>query len=201
MLDAAPPPYFSVAILAGGHSRRMGQNKALLEVGGVVILQRVINAVKHLTDDLFLVANTPQLYQDFSLPMQPDVIPDKAALGGVYTAILQARYEWTLILACDMPLLKPEVIAFLAGYLDTADVVCPLVNSYPETLHAFYRKTCLPVIAQQIAADALKIADFFERVNVQYINEAVLAAVTSDFNFLLNVNTPVDLAIARRLVH
>jgi molybdopterin-guanine dinucleotide biosynthesis protein A len=193
-------PYFSVAILAGGRSRRMGENKALLKVGGVAVLQRVINAVKNLTDDLFLVTNTPQVYQNFSLPMALDVIPDKAALGGVYTAILQSRHEWTLVLACDMPLLKTQVIIFLADYLNTADVVCPLIKSYPETLHTFYRKTCLPIIKRQIAADILKINDFFDQVNVRYINEAMLSSVTPNYNFLLNVNTPADLAMARSVI-
>lgn len=178
----------------------MGQNKALLKVGGVAVLQRVINAVENLTDDLFLVTNAPQVYQNFSLPMVPDVVPNKAALGGIYTAILQARYEWTLVLACDMPLLKTQVIIFLADYLDTVDVVCPLIKSYPETLHTFYRKTCLPVIKRQIVADILKITDLFNQVNVQYVNEAMLSSVSPDYNFLLNVNTPADLAIARSLI-
>ena len=191
---------FSVAILAGGQSRRMGQNKALLKGGDVITLQRVINVVKVLTDDLFLVTNTPEVYRTFRLPMTPDLVPNKAALGGIYTAISQARYEWSLVLACDMPLLNPKVITFLAGYLNGVDVVCPRVESHPEALHTFYKKTCLPPIKSRITANKLKIIGFFDQVAVQYVGQAALTRISPNFNFLLNMNTPEDLALVRRLV-
>jgi len=184
---------YSVAILAGGQSRRMGQNKALMQLQGETILQRVINVAAPLTDDLFLVTNTPHVYRTFNLPMVADILPGNAALGGIYTAITKATYDWVLVLACDMPLLDPNVITFLAAQRRQADVVVPQVGARPETLHAFYKKSCLPVIEAQITAHRLKIVEFFDQVVVQTVSKTTLQTVTSDFNFLINLNTPEDL--------
>ena len=194
-------PPLSIAILAGGQSQRMGRNKALLELGGLSILQRIINVVRPLTADLFLVTNTPEIYREFQLPMIADLMPGKAALGGIYTALRRARYDWLLALACDMPLLDRQLIAHLAQHRrNEVDVVCPLVGPYPETLHTFYRKTCLPVIENQLHANRLKITDFFAGVRVAYVDETALKEVTPNFNFLLNVNTLEDLAMAAKLM-
>ena len=105
-------PPFSIDILAGGQSRRMVRNKALLKLGGNPIVQWVINTVQELTDDLFLVTNTPGIYTPFNIPMTPDAIPGKAALCGIYTAILHARHDWVLVLACARPLPYPHHSTF-----------------------------------------------------------------------------------------
>ena len=198
-MDASSAP-FSIAILAGGQSRRMGRDKALIALDGQPILQRVILAVQNLTDDLFLVANAPHRYRAFGLPVIPDILPGKAALGGIYTAIARARYEWVLVLACDMPFLDPRVIALLADHRRHADVVVPRIAPQPETLHAFYRKTCLPAIRKRLAANRLRIIGFFEEVTVTYLPADVLQTVAPNFDFLINLNTPDELERARQIL-
>ncbi len=192
MMNQKPVEHFSVAILAGGQSQRMKRNKALMHLGGAPVLQWVINAVKDLAAELFLVTNTPETYKSFNVSMTSDIIPGKAALGGIYTAIAQARHDWVLVLACDMPLLNPTVITFLTEYLIDVDVVSPLIANYPETLHTFYHKNCLSAIEKRIKADRLKVIGFFEEVKVHYVSKQALRTVTSDFNFLTNLNTPDD---------
>jgi molybdopterin-guanine dinucleotide biosynthesis protein A len=194
LMDAAKQPDFSVAILVGGQSRRMGRNKALLEVDGTHLLQRVIDAVRNLTDDLFLVTNTPEVYQPFGLRMVGDVMPGKAALGGIYTALLKAQYEWVFLLACDMPRLDPKVITFLADLRVGVDIVTPQVEAHPETLHTFYRKSCESLIKPRLAADELRVTGFFSEARVRYVDRAALGQVSDDFDFLVNLNTPADLA-------
>ncbi len=188
-LSIAP---FSVAILAGGQSRRMGQNKALMRLGGIPVLQWEINAVKGLTTDLFLVTNSPKIYAPFNIPAKPDVIPGKAALGGIYTALTCAKHDWVLVLACDMPLLNPAIITFLAQQRQKADAVIPLVGNHPETLHAFYHKRCLPVIQKRINANELKVIGFFDEVQVYYVNKRALQTITPNFDYLTNLNTPAE---------
>ena len=183
---------FSVAILAGGQSRRMGQNKALMKLGELPILQWEINAVKNLTTDLFLVTNSPQVYAPFNIPAKPDVLPGKAALGGIYSALTYAKHNWTLVLACDMPLLNPAIITFLAQQRQAADVVIPLVSAHPETLHAFYHKRCLPAIKKRISANKLKATGFFDEIQVRYVNKEALQAITPNFDYLSNLNTPAE---------
>ena len=199
-MSGIPSVSYSIAILAGGQSKRMGRNKALLEVNDRPILAYVIDAVAILTPDLFLVTNQPEVYQHFQLPMVGDIMPNKAALGGLYTAINNAQNDWTLVVGCDMPLLKAAVIEFMAAYLTESDIVCPRIESHAEPLHAFYRKSCLPHIKDRLLNDQLKLTGFYEATRVQYIDQASLSQVTSNLNFLRNINTPQDFADIQRLI-
>ena len=196
----SPSFIFSIAILAGGQSKRMGQNKALLKLNNTSILQRVIKTVKNLSNNIFLVTNTPQIYAKFQLPMVPDAITNKAALGGIYTAILHAKHPWVLVLACDMPFLNPNVITFLANQCYQTDIVIPLVHNHPETLHAFYKKSCLPAIKKRLLTNQLKVIGFFDDVQVKTISKTTLQKITSDFSFLTNINTPQEFAVAKELL-
>lgn len=189
---------FSIAILAGGQSRRMGQNKALLSLHGKPVLQWVIDAVQSLSDDVFLVTNTPEDYQSFGLPMMGDIFPGNAALGGIHSAIANARHTWVLLLACDMPLVQAEAIHAMAAMRGDMDAVVPQVDGRAEPLHAMYRRTCLPAIEAKIGARQLRIIGFFDDITVRYISPKDLEQ--TDFGFLTNLNTPEDMREITRIL-
>lgn len=182
---------FSIAILAGGQSRRMGQNKALINLLGKPVLQWVIDAVASLSDDIFLVTNTPENYRAFQLPMVGDIFPGNAALGGIHTAVATARHSWVMLLACDMPLIRADIVRAMAAQRGDADVVVPRIAGRAEPLHALYRKTCRAAIEASLAAQQLRVIHFFEAVTVRYISPVDLGE--PNFNFLTNLNTPEDL--------
>ena len=145
----------SVAILAGGRSRRMGQDKALLPVGGRSVIEWVIERVVPLSDDVTLITNVPDKYRHLGYRMVGDVYPGKGSLGGIYTAIHAAQYLHCLVVACDMPFLNTDLLRYLAGLAPGFDVVVPRVEKYPETMHAVYGKGCLEPINQRLLANHL----------------------------------------------
>jgi molybdopterin-guanine dinucleotide biosynthesis protein A len=169
----------------------MGQDKAFLEVGGRRVIDRVLARLKPLTDDLFIGTNSPEKYREFGLRLVSDVYPDKAALGGIYSAIMAARYTRVLIVACDMPFLNIGLLQHLIELAPTADVVAPLIEPpQPETLHAVYSKSCLPAIEPRLLADKLRVIGFFEEVSVRYVEREEVARFDPDFYSFLNMNTP-----------
>jgi molybdopterin-guanine dinucleotide biosynthesis protein A len=185
----------SIAILAGGQSKRMGQDKAFLSVGGRRVIERVLARVQGLTDDLFISANNPDKYAEFGLRVVADVYPDKAALGGLYSAIHAARHSRVLIVACDMPFLNPALLQHLIRLASTADVVAPLINPpQPETMHAVYAKTCLPAIKTRLLANRLRVIGFFDDVAVRYLLQAEVKSFDPHFHSFLNMNTPQEWA-------
>jgi len=194
----------SIAILAGGQSSRMGQDKAFLEVGGRRVIDRVLEVVAPLTGDLFISTNTPELYREFGLRLVPDVYPDKAALGGIYSVIRAARHGRVLVVACDMPFLNRRLLDRLIELAPAADVVIPLIDPpQPETLHAVYSKSCLPAIEPRLLANRLRISGFFEEVSVHYVTREEVARLDPRFYSFINMNTPEEWArvqaIAREL--
>jgi len=182
----------SVAILAGGQSRRMGQDKAWLPVGGRPVIERVLEGVLPLSDDVTLITNTPDQYRHLGHPMVGDVYPGKGSLGGIYTAIHAARYSHCLVVACDMPFLNADLVRYLASLRSGFDVVIPRIQDFPETLHAIYGRNCLGPIRRRLLADQLKIIGFFDDVQVRYVERDEVARFDPTFRSFLNMNTPAD---------
>jgi len=187
-------------IQAGGRSERMGgRPKALIELGGRPIIERVLAALAPTFDDVLVVTNTPELYAYLGLPMVGDVYPDHGSLGGIYSGLKAAAGQAAFTVACDMPFLHPDVVKLVASRAGEGDVVIPRVGVQFETMHAAYDKTCLPYIAERLAAGRLKIVDFFARVRVVEIAEADVARYRDPRVAFMNVNTPDELERARAL--
>lgn len=186
-------PQVSVAILAGGQSKRMGQDKAFLPVGGQRVIDRVISRVAGLTDDLFISTNSPEKYVGFGLRTVPDVYPNKAALGGLYSVIRAAAHSHVLAVACDMPFLNAALLQYLISLAPTAAVIAPVVSPpQPETLHAVYSKDCLPAIETRLQANRLRVIGFFDDVPVRYVPQAEIARFDPQLYSFINMNTPQE---------
>jgi molybdopterin-guanine dinucleotide biosynthesis protein A len=188
-------------IQAGGKSTRMGgQPKALLPLGGQRIIERVVDVVRAVTDDVLLVTNTPELYADLHLPMVADVFPDHGSLGGIYSGLWSAEGDAVFTVACDMPFLTPAVARLVIDRAHEADVVVPKVGDQFETLHACYGKACLHPMESRLRAGQLKIVGFFPDVRVLVVSEADVARFRDPAVAFMNVNTPEELARARELL-
>jgi molybdenum cofactor guanylyltransferase len=187
-------------VQAGGKSTRMGGNpKALIELGGRSIVERVVAALTPAVDDVLVVTNTPELYAFLGLPMVADVYPDHGSLGGIYSG-LRAAGEIAFTVACDLPFLHPEVVRLVVERAGEGDVVIPRVGEQLETMHAAYSQTCLPPIEARLRAGRLKIVGFFDDVRVVEIGAAEVARFRDPAIAFMNVNTPDELERARALV-
>jgi molybdopterin-guanine dinucleotide biosynthesis protein A len=188
-------------VQAGGKSTRMGgAPKALMDLGGRRIVERVVAAIAPVVDDVLVVTNTPELYAFLGLPMVGDVFPDHGSLGGIYSGLSAASGDAAFTVACDMPFLSPDVVRLVTARAGEADVVIPRVGDQLETLHAAYGKACLPAMERRLREGRLKIVGFFDEVRVLQIDEAAVRCVADPAVVFMNVNTPEELARARDLV-
>jgi molybdopterin-guanine dinucleotide biosynthesis protein A len=187
-------------IQAGGKSTRMGgRPKALLELGGRRIIERVLDAVAPVVDDVLVVTNTPDLYAFLRVPMVPDAWPEHGSLGGIFTGLAAAAGDAAFTVACDMPFLHSEVARLVVRRAEEGDVVIPRVGELFETMHAVYGKACLAPIEARLSAGRLKIVGFFDSVRVVEIDEAEVARHRAPEVVFMNVNTPEELARAQAL--
>jgi len=198
---ACPGP-FTLAIIAGGQSRRMGRDKAFIELGGMSLIERVIQRSADLGQaETILVANKPADYAHLGLPMHRDALPDKGSLGGIYTALLKATSPAVLVLACDMPFVNAGLLRFMIAQMDAVtDIVVPRVDGYPQALHAIYQKTCIAPIRAQLDANQLKIIRFYDQMRLRYLDEADYAEFDAGSRSFANLNTPAELEQARQLL-
>jgi len=194
---------FTVAIIAGGKSSRMGTNKALQEIGGQAIIERIIARTANLGQAATLmITNQPDEYAQLGLPMHADVIADKGSLGGIYSSLKHSTTPHTLVTACDMPFIAPELLRYMLSLLaDTSyDVVVPRVETYPQGLHAIYSQQCIEPIHERLLANRLKVIGFYDAVSVRYLDEAEYQPYDPDGTAFMNVNTPDELKQARDLL-
>jgi molybdenum cofactor guanylyltransferase len=192
---------FTVAIMAGGKSSRMGTNKAFVKIRNKPIVEHVLAKIENLgQSETLLITNRPDDYAHLGLPMVTDIIPNKASLGGIYTAIHMSKTLHTMVVACDMPFLNADLLRYMLKLATRPfDVVVPRVNGHPQGLHAIYKKNCLAPIYQRLEADRLKVIGFYDDVNVHYLDEAEYSRFDPKGMSFFNVNTPQDLKRAKEL--
>ena len=204
-------------ILAGGTSRRMGQNKALLQLGDSPLIAHVIRHTRLVTDELLLITNTPTEYTHLGLPMYSDRVPDAGALGGIYTGLTHASYNAVLCVACDSPFLQPKLLSYLVSVLGGYDAVMPYTYSRNkdigvtnpsystdqitlQTLCAAYSKRCLSIIELMLQESELRVHVLQERANILTLAPEIWKTYDSEGHSFFNVNTPADFEKAQAML-
>ena len=189
----------TAVILAGGKSSRMGSNKAFLKLKGKTFIERQIELLREMFDEIFISANTPSEYEYLSLPVFKDIYPEKGPLGGIYTSLVNSGSASTFMLACDMPFVESELIKYLKGFTKEYDVVIPKSERGLEPLHAFYSKNCIDPIKRELDADNLRIISFFPHVNVKIVELDSLTVSDSFKDSIKNLNTREEYEVVKNV--
>ncbi|MCE2402897.1 molybdenum cofactor guanylyltransferase [Candidatus Poribacteria bacterium] len=190
-------------ILAGGKSRRMGQNKALLRLGNRTLIGHVIRCMQSITDELLLITNSPDEYTHLGITIHKDIIPNTGALGGIHAGLSHASHETLICVGCDNPFLMPNLLTYLVSVLGKYDAVMPYTDKEPsshnkdvqitlQTLCAVYSKRCLPIIEQMLSEPDLRVHALQERANVLTLAPEIWKTYDSEGYSFFNVNTPED---------
>jgi molybdopterin-guanine dinucleotide biosynthesis protein A len=194
----------TVCIQAGGASSRMGEDKALKPFLGRPLIQRVVDRLSPIADELIVTTNRPEDYRFLGLRLIPDLKPGRGALGGLYTAIASASEHFVAVVACDMPFASPTLIEAASRIMvqEEADVVIAKTEEGYEPIHAVYRRaTCLPAIEAAIDADQWKVIAWFPQVKVRILTSEELKQFDPDGLAFWNVNTPDEFSQAEQLAH
>ncbi len=194
----------TVSIQAGGQSSRMGEDKALKPFLGRPLIQRLVDRLTPIADEILITTNRPADYAFLGLRLVPDLVPGRGALGGLYTAIASARGDFVAVVACDMPFASAPLIEAATRLLvqEEADVVIAKTDEGYEPFHAVYRRvTCVPAIEAALAADQWKVIAWFPQVKVRHLTAQEVRQFDPTGLAFLNVNTPEEFAAAERLAH
>ncbi len=192
----------SVVIQAGGQSTRMGEDKALKPFLGRPLIQRVIDRINPIADEILVTTNRPEDYAFLNLRLIADLIPNRGALGGLYTALASATGDQVAVVACDMPFVSSTLIETASRLMveEEADVVIAESSEGMEPLHAVYRRmTCVPAIEEAIAADKWKVISWFPQVKVRVLKPDEIKAFDPSGLCFWNLNTPEEFAEAERV--
>jgi molybdopterin-guanine dinucleotide biosynthesis protein A len=188
----------SAIVLAGGKSSRMGRDKALIHVQGVPMLQRVCAVALKCTREVYVVTPWPDRYQEI-VPDSCCFIQELALAGeteplgplvGFAVGLARVETDWVLLLACDLPQLRVEVLQdWVTSLENVAENAIAVLSRQPkgwEPLCGFYRRQCLPMLTQFINEGGRSFQHWLAQHPVQELPRI-------DTQMLLNCNTPADL--------
>lgn len=195
MSDQGPEP-FSAVILAGGFGKRLGQEKARALCLGRPLLHWTVDVLAPLSDDLVVVRRQEQTLLpsgDVIWREAVDLRSERGPLAGIEAALTAARHDLALVVACDMPLLAPTLVRAIATAAAGVDVVMPLLDGRDQPLLAAYRKSCLPVVEETLAAGEGRIVAILPRLRVRRLERADLERHDPALVSFTNVNYLEDL--------
>lgn len=180
-------------VLVGGKSRRMGQDKAFLKVGGIPIFERVLELFRESFQQIALIGDRAERFAGYGLPVLPDIYPG-SSLGGLYTGLYHASTPYVFVASCDLPFPNPEVLRYLCSLRHGFDAVVLTTDKGYEPLFALYSKACLgPIKALLDSGDFCAYA-YYPRIAVRYVPYEELAHLDLKGTAFLNVNTPEEFA-------
>jgi len=191
----------TIAVQAGGKSSRMGEDKALIRLAGIPLIERVLARIDGLADAILITTNRPETLAHLNLRMVGDEIPGAGALHGLQTALNAARGEVVLILSCDTPFVSRELLEHLLNRAHEADVIVPKNDDNYEPLQAVYnRARCLPAVKAAIISGERRMVSFYPQVHVLPIEESAFSKLDPSGLSFFNVNTAEDLERAEQLL-
>jgi len=181
------------AILAGGHSRRMGRDKALLKIDGKPVILRLVDLVRPLTDQIVICANDADAYAFLDLPVVPDIYGNQGPLAGLHAAMARSTHPVILLLACDLPYLSLRLLSALVDAVEGYDaVVCQTSDGRKQPLCAVYRRSCLQALQAQLETGINEVRHLWSEPSLRIACFRLADAGFSDRE-LLNLNSPEDL--------
>lgn len=186
-------------LLAGGKSRRMGEDKRFLLVGEQTLFERTLAVLQSIFQTVCVVIaqDSPPLKAE--VPVFRDLVAGCGSLGGLYTGLKQAHTEYAFVVACDMPFLNPILVRYLVSLRDKTDIVMVRLEQGLQPTHALYSRRCLPVIEGMLQARQLKIQYLatHQSLHTRLVAESELRKIDHEGLSFINVNTPADLDAAR----
>jgi FdhD protein len=186
------------AVLAGGGSRRMGRDKALLELDGQSLVARAADALGRHLDEVVIVSARLGDHEHPRATEIADRFRGKGPLGGIHAALVHARGRPVLVLACDLPRVGPELVDYLLEEArqrlsgdSSPGVVAVAMDGRVQPLCAVYSPACLPPIERRIRRGELRTLDFASAVGLGRIQLGPKLPFYRN-DLLLNVNAPAE---------
>jgi molybdopterin-guanine dinucleotide biosynthesis protein A len=178
-------------ILVGGQSRRMGRDKAFLQIAGKTLFEQVLAVFKASFDRIVLVGGRAERFAGYGIPVLPDIYPG-SALGGLYTGLWHAETEYIFVSSCDLPFPNRELLFYLCSLRDGFDAVVPNPAHGFEPLFAAYEKSCLGPMREFLENGNFCAYAYYPQIRARYVRDAELAHIDRDGRSFLNVNTPEE---------
>ncbi|MCH8009454.1 MAG: molybdenum cofactor guanylyltransferase [Chloroflexi bacterium] len=190
------------AVLAGGRGRRIGRDKAMVELDGRPLISYPVGALRSAGLDVVLALRggqkAPAGLEDVSVVR--DEFEDAGPLGGLHALLKWMPGEWVLVVSCDQPFVRVNLLHGIISHSEcAADAVVARTPERLQPMPGLYRKSCLPVVDGALRRGEHGMRDVLNGLPRYELAGEDLDCLDLEHSSFVNVNTPKDLLRARRL--
>lgn len=183
----------SGVLLAGGHSRRMGADKALLDVGGEPLAVRVLRVLDRVCDDVVVASGDGSRLGGLGRPQAADPRPGAGPLAGIVAGLLAASHDLVAVLAVDQPDASAAVLARLAAVWAGEAAVVPVVDGLQQPLHAVWSRAAAPSLLARLDRGERAVSPAVAALGARLAGPELWAEADPSGRFARNLNVPADL--------
>jgi len=189
-------------LLAGGKSQRMGKDKRTLVLEGKTLVDRSLAVLLEIFPEVIVVLGQHDfpIHHDH-VRIVKDLIPDRAAAGGLYTGLHFSTHSRVFVVACDMPFLNGEVIRYVTSISAGYDITLVELGHGLQTMHAVYSKRCLAPLEHMVKREHLRLQDLLlePTLTIHKIAEGDVLPYDKHLLSFMNLNSPADYELARKM--
>lgn len=195
-------------VVAGGKSRRLGQDKRRLRLWGdpgPTLLEHTLGLIAPFCSERLVVLNDGDDWPQLAARRVPDLIADAGALGGIYSGLSACQSDYALVVAADMPLLQAELIQLLTDQPRDYQALVPRAQQHGSTrnrfdlepLLAIYARSALPVMEAMLKAGERRISDLFPQLQTRIVEPELWSTVDPSGRSFRNINRPEELELVQ----
>ncbi len=195
-------------VLAGGQSKRMGEDKAFLKFKNKTFLRNILESLDKYCNQIVIVINKEEsLYQNEIKNLNAEIIfvkdkyPYEGPLNGILSSLEFIKNDLVYITPCDTPLLNPEIIPYFYQIINGYDAVIPSIKGKIQPLNALYKKQSLEFTKQVFEKEKKKsLMAFLEKLKIKYVNEEEIKKIDENLYSYFSVNTKESYEILQNLI-
>lgn len=190
----------SCSVLCGGSSSRMGVDKMCVLLAGRHLLEHVLDKTRSLFSEVMISVRKDAQCSKKDLPVVRDLLTADSPLAGIHASLKYAKGKPVVIIAVDMPIVRPALLRLLARESINSDVVVPKVRGYFEPLLAAYSPDCILPIEKKLAQGNRRVVGFYNDVRIKVLNEEQVRKVDPELVSFSNINSKEDLIEVERII-
>jgi molybdopterin-guanine dinucleotide biosynthesis protein A len=179
-------------VLSGGQNTRFPYLKGFIEVEGKTIIERNVELLRSVAEEVVISANEPEHYFRLGLPLIGDVVESGGPMSGIYSALRCTAADRALVVACDMPFIKQELIGYITS-VTAGDAVMPVFDGKPQPLPAAYSSSALGTMEEMLMSGNRSLIGLIDKIDVKFIDEDSVRRIDPEGLSFININTDEDL--------
>jgi molybdopterin-guanine dinucleotide biosynthesis protein A len=202
-------------VLAGGQSKRMGADKAWLPLAGRPLIEWVLSALRGVCQQQMVVGREVGRLGELGVPVVVDRMAIRSPLTGIHAGLKASSTDLNLVVACDVPLVRSELLSFLARAIGPTHAAVPYLAEGPPPLRseattareaglqplcAAYRRSCIVQLEKLLLSGGYPTVALTSVVKARIVGPEEWSLFDPEGHSFFNINTPQDLLAAARII-